>query len=160
MKRSIATVSLGGSLDTKIDAIAAAGYDGLEIFDNDLVYFNLSPEQVGRRVRDAGLEVTLFQPFRDFEAMPDQFRQRNLDRAERKFDVMEQLGASLLLVCSNVSTDVLDDPQRAAADLHELAERAKRRGLRIGFEALAWGRHVHHYQQAWDIVRRADHPNL
>ncbi|MDQ2696381.1 MAG: sugar phosphate isomerase/epimerase and 4-hydroxyphenylpyruvate domain-containing protein [Pseudomonadota bacterium] len=160
MIRSIATVSLGGNLEQKIDAVAAAGYDGLEIFDNDLVYFNLSPEQVGRRVRDAGLEVTLFQPFRDFEAMPEQFRQRNLDRAERKFDVMEQLGASLLLVCSNVSTDVVDDPQRAAADLHELAERAKRRGLRIGFEALAWGRYVHHYQQAWDIVRRADHPNL
>jgi 4-hydroxyphenylpyruvate dioxygenase len=33
-------------------------------------------------------------------------------------------------------------------------------GLRIGYEALAWGRHVNTYQQVWDIVRQADHPSL
>ena len=160
MKLSIATVSLGGTLDVKIEAIAAAGYDGLEIFDNDLVYFNLPPDVVGQRVRDAGLEVVLFQPFRDFEAMPSPLREKGFDRAERKFDIMEQLGASLILVCSNVSPHAIDDPERATSDLHELAERAQRRGLYIGFEALAWGRFIHHYQQAWDVVRRGDHPNL
>ena len=51
-------------------------------------------------------------------------------------------------------------PALAAAQLHELAERAARRNLRIGFEALAWGRHVDRYGQAWDIVERADHPHL
>jgi 4-hydroxyphenylpyruvate dioxygenase len=43
-----------------------------------------------------------FQPFRDFEGMPDQLRPRIFDRS-RKFDVMQELGADLLLVCSNVS---------------------------------------------------------
>ncbi|MDQ4060400.1 MAG: sugar phosphate isomerase/epimerase and 4-hydroxyphenylpyruvate domain-containing protein, partial [Pseudomonadota bacterium] len=45
-------------------------------------------------------------------------------------------------------------------DLHELGERAAKRGLRIGFEALAWGRHVNDYRDAWEIVRRADHPSV
>ena len=30
----------------------------------------------------------------------------------------------------------------------------------MGFEALAWGRHVSDYRDAWEIVRRADHPSV
>ena len=41
-----------------------------------------------------------------------------------------------------------------------MAERAAARGLRVGYEALAWGRHVNRWRQAWDIVRQADHPAL
>src|SRR5436190_18353609 len=37
---------------------------------------------------------------------------------------------------------------RAADQLHHLAERAARRGLRVGYEALAWGRWVNRYRQA------------
>jgi 4-hydroxyphenylpyruvate dioxygenase len=49
---------------------------------------------------------------------------------------------------------------RAAADFHELGERAAKRGLRVGYEALAWGRHISDHRDAWEIVRRADHPNI
>ena len=42
----------------------------------------------------------------------------------------------------------------------ELAERAARRNLRIGFEALAWGRKTNLFSQAWAIVQRANHPHL
>ena len=41
-----------------------------------------------------------------------------------------------------------------------MAERAARRGLRIGYEALAWGRHVNRWAHAWRIVQQADHPAL
>jgi 4-hydroxyphenylpyruvate dioxygenase len=73
---------------------------------------------------------------------------------------MQELGVPLVLVCSNTSPHALPDPELCAAQLCELAERAARRNLRIGFEALAWGRHVNLYGQAWEIVRRADHPHL
>jgi sugar phosphate isomerase/epimerase len=52
---------------------------------------------VRRIAGDLGLEITIFQPFRDFEAMPEPLRARNLDRAERKFDVMQALGTDLML---------------------------------------------------------------
>ena len=68
-------------------------------------------------VRDAGLSVTLFQPFRDFEGMPEPERAKAFDRAERKFDVMQALGADLMLVCSNVSPSALGGIDRAADDL-------------------------------------------
>jgi 4-hydroxyphenylpyruvate dioxygenase len=160
LPKSIATVSLSGTLPEKLDAAAAIGFDGVEIFENDLLTWEGSPADVRSLAESLGLTITCFQPFRDFEAMPEPQRARNLDRAERKFDVMQALGTDLLLVCSNIHPAALDDDGRAAADLAEMAERAKRRGLRVGFEALAWGRHVNRWRHAWDIVRQADHPAL
>lgn len=160
MKTSIATVSISGDLREKLAAIAAAGFDGVEIFENDFLAFDGTPAEVGRMVRDHGLEITLFQPFRDFEGMPEPQRARAFERAERKFDLMGELGTDLMLVCSNVSPLSIGGIDRAAADFRELGERAAKRGLRVGYEALAWGRHVGDHRDAWEIVRRADHPNI
>jgi len=160
MQRSIATVSLSGTLPEKLEAIAAAGFDGVEIFENDLLYYAGSPRQVRQMCADLGIAITLFQPFRDFEGCRRDRLQKNLDRAERKFDLMQELGTDLVLVCSNVQADALGDEQLLVDDLRLLAEHAGKRGLRIGYEALAWGRHVNTYQQVWNLVRQADHPAL
>jgi 4-hydroxyphenylpyruvate dioxygenase len=158
--KSIATVSLSGTLPEKLDAAAAIGFDGIEMFENDLLTFDGSPADVRAIAEGLGLAITIFQPFRDFEAMPEPQRTRNMDRAERKFDVMQALGTDLVLVCSNVHPATLDDDGRAAADLAEMAERAGRRGLRVGYEALAWGRHVNRWRHAWRIVQAANHNAL
>ena len=160
MKTSIATVSISGDLREKLAAIAAAGFDGVEIFENDFLAFDGGPAEVGRMVRDHGLEILLFQPFRDFEGMPEPQRARAFERAERKFDLMGELGADTVLVCSNVSPLALGGIDRAASDFRELGERAARHGIRVGYEALAWGRHVNDHRDAWEIVRRADHANV
>lgn len=160
MKTSIATVSISGNLREKLEAIAAAGYDGIEIFEQDFIADQGSPRDVGNRVRDHGLEIALFQPFRDFETLPEPARAKAFDRAERKFDVMQELGTDLVLVCSSVHPAALGGIDRAAEDFHALGERAARRGLRVGYEALAWGRHINDHRDAWEVVRRADHPNV
>ncbi|GAA2264140.1 sugar phosphate isomerase/epimerase and 4-hydroxyphenylpyruvate domain-containing protein [Actinomadura luteofluorescens] len=160
MRRSIATVSLSGSLADKLTAVGAAGFDGVEIFENDLLGSDMSPEDVRRRAADLGLTIDLYQPFRDFEAVPPDLLAAGLRRAEHKFAVMERLGATRLLVCSNVSAAAIDDDMLAAEQLGLLAERAAEHGIEIAYEALAWGRHVDDYFHAWQIVRAADHPNL
>lgn len=160
MRRSIATVCLSGTLEEKLEAIASARFDAVEIFEADFINYHGSAADVRRMCHDLGLGIDLYQPFRDFEGVSDEQFRRNLDRAERKFDIMEELGAPLLLVCSNVSPLAIADDARSAAQLHELAERAARRNLSIGFEALAWGRQVRHYQHAWKIVKEANHPHL
>tara|TARA_R110000796_G_scaffold16484_2_gene51258 strand:- start:42230 stop:44107 length:1878 start_codon:yes stop_codon:yes gene_type:complete len=160
MLTSIATVSLSGDLQEKLDAIAAAGFDGVEIFENDLLSFDGSPADVGKTIRDLGLKLVTFQPFRDFEGMPEPQRTRAFERAERKFDLMEELGTDLLMVCSNVSPQSLGGLDRAAKDLAELGDRAAKRGLRIAFEALSWGKHISDYRDSWEVVRRANHPNV
>ena len=98
MKTSIATVSINGTLKEKIHAIARAGFDGVEIFENDFLANDLSPKEVKKIVKDNGLEITLFQPFRDFEGMPGEHRLRAFDRAQKKFDIMEELETDLILI--------------------------------------------------------------
>ncbi|WP_441279514.1 bifunctional sugar phosphate isomerase/epimerase/4-hydroxyphenylpyruvate dioxygenase family protein [Tardiphaga sp. 172_B4_N1_3] len=159
-KLSIATVSLSGALDEKLRAIAAAGFDEVEIFEADLLSFNGSPRDVGQMCRGLGLTICAFQPFRDFEGMPEPQRSRNFARAERKFDLMQELQTDLMLVCSNISPASLGGIDRAAADFRELGDLAAKHGMRVGFEALAWGAHVNDYRDAWEIVRRATHPSI
>ena len=160
MQRSIATVSLSGTLPEKLEAIAAAGFDGVEIFENDLLYYDGSPREVKQMCADLGIAITLFQPFRDFEGCRRDRLARNLERAERKFDLMQELGTDLVLVCSNAAADSVGDERILLDDLSLLAEHAGRRGLRIGYEALAWGRHVNTWQQVWNLVRQVAHPSL
>src|SRR5947209_6317196 len=160
MIRSIATVSIGGALDEKLRAIATAGFDAVEIFENDFTCYDGSAREVASMCSDLGLKICALQPFRDFERMPGPLRAQVFRRIEKKFDLMQELGTDLLLVCSNVSPASLGGIDRAAADFRELGERARSRGLRVGYEALAWGRHVADYRDAWEIVRRADQPNI
>lgn len=160
LPKSIATVSLSGTLPEKLEAAAAAGFAGVEIFENDLLNFEGSPADVRRICGDLGLHIDMYQPFRDFEAMPEAQLRRNVDRAERKFDVMEALGTNLILSCSNCLPNSVDDDSRAAADLAVMAEHAHRRGMRVAYEALAWGRHVNTWRHAWKIVQAANHPAL
>ncbi|MEU6720286.1 TIM barrel protein [Nonomuraea sp. NPDC046802] len=156
MRKSIATVSVSGTLTDKLAAVAAAGFDGVEIFENDLLTCPLPPEEIRLRAADLGLTIELYQPLRDVEAMPV----LDVRRVERKFDLMRRLGADLLLVCSNVSPLAVDSDELAAEHLRLLASRAAEHGIRIAYEALAWGRHVNEYLRAWRIVHLADHPNL
>ncbi|WP_370935772.1 TIM barrel protein [Amycolatopsis sp. cg13] len=159
-RTGIATVCLSGTLDDKLSAAAAAGFDGVEIFEPDLVASPMPPGEVRLRCADLGLSIDLYQPFRDLDSTdPDRFA-ANLRRAERKFDLMEELGTDTILVCSSVADDAVADLDRLAEQLHALGERAGARGLRIAYEALAWGKEVSTYDRSWEAVRRADHPAL
>lgn len=160
MRTSIATVSLSGSLTEKLTAASRAGFDGVEIFENDLLASPLTPEEIRARCADLGLTIDLYQPMRDIEAVPEDEFARNLRRARHKFELMRRLGTDTVLVCSSVSPLALDDDALAAAQLSRLADLAQDFGVRVAYEALAWGRHVSTYDHAWSIVEAAGHPAL
>ncbi|MFI9824352.1 bifunctional sugar phosphate isomerase/epimerase/4-hydroxyphenylpyruvate dioxygenase family protein [Streptomyces sp. NPDC052013] len=160
MRTSIATVSLSGTLTEKLTAAARAGFDGVEIFENDLLASPLGPAEIRARCADLGLTVDLYQPLRDMEAVPGELFAANLRRARHKFELMRALGADTVLVCSSVDPEAVDDDALAAAQLAELADLAQDFGIRVAYEALAWGRHVNTYGHAWRIVEAADHPAL
>ncbi|MFE0796095.1 bifunctional sugar phosphate isomerase/epimerase/4-hydroxyphenylpyruvate dioxygenase family protein [Streptomyces mutabilis] len=160
MRTSIATVSLSGSLTEKLTAASRAGFDGVEIFENDLLASPLTPEEVRARCADLGLTIDLYQPVRDIEALPEEEFTRALRRARHKFELMRRLGADTVLVCSSVSPHALDDDALAAEQLSRLAGLAEDHGVRVAYEALAWGRHISTYDHAWRVVESADHPSL
>ncbi|MFS0718201.1 TIM barrel protein [Arthrobacter sp. 1P04PC] len=160
MRTGIATVCLSGTLREKMQACAIAGFDGIEIFEQDLVTSPLSPEDIRAMAADLGLTLDLYQPFRDFDSVPEELLAGNLRRAEAKFRLMSRLGMDTMLVCSNVATASIDDDDLRAEQLARLAELAGEHGVRVAYEALAWGRYVNDYEHAHRLVARVDHPNL
>jgi 4-hydroxyphenylpyruvate dioxygenase len=159
-RRAIATVCLSGTLEDKLAAAAAAGFDGVEVFEPDLIASPWSPAEVAVRCADMGLSIDLYQPFRDLDSTDEERFARNLRRLECKFDVMAALGTDTVLVCSSVAPDAVEDPDRLAEQFAVAAHAAGERGMRIAYEALAWGRHVSTWDASWDAVRRADDPAL
>ncbi|WP_221584634.1 sugar phosphate isomerase/epimerase and 4-hydroxyphenylpyruvate domain-containing protein [Microbacterium sp. G2-8] len=160
MKTSVATVCLSGGLVEKIHACATAGFDGVEIMDADLVTAFESPEEIRALCDRLGLTIDMYQPFRDFEGVDEETFADNMRRASAKFDVMERLGTDLMLLCTNAGTATIDDDDLVVRQLTQLADLAAERGIRIAFEALAWGRFIDDYRHAWRLVERADRPNL
>ena len=160
MRTGIATVCLSGTLEEKLRAAAKAGFGGVEIFEQDLVTSPLSPEDVRSLAADLGLGLDLYQPFRDLDSVPEDLYRANLRRAEAKFRLMGRLGIDTMLVCSNVATASIDDDALRAEQLKGLAELAADHGVKVAYEALAWGTYVNDYEHAWRLVADADHPNL
>jgi 4-hydroxyphenylpyruvate dioxygenase len=160
MRTGIATVCLAGTLREKMQACAVAGFDGIEIFEQDLVTSPLSPEDVRKLAADLGLNLDLYQPFRDFDSVPEDLLAANLRRADAKFRLMSRLGMDTMLLCSNVGTATIDDDELRAAQLSRLADLAGDHGVKVAYEALAWGKYVNDYEHAHRLVEMVDHPNL
>nr|MCW2728347.1 4-hydroxyphenylpyruvate dioxygenase [Aeromicrobium sp.] len=158
LRTSIATVCLSGTLSDKLRAAAEAGFDGVEVFEPDLVASPSSPEEIAALAHRLGLTLDLYQPFRDAEGVTEDLFVDVLRRARAKFELMGRLGIDTMLVCSNAGTATIDDDEVSADQLRRLGDLAAGHGVRLAYEALAWGRHVDDYRRAWRIVELADHP--
>jgi 4-hydroxyphenylpyruvate dioxygenase len=158
MRTSIATVSISGSLVEKLHACAVAGFDGVEIFEPDLIASDHSPEEIRGLAARLGLSLDLYQPLRDVEGVDETAFAENLRRAAATFATARRLGIETVLVCSNVATATIDSDEHSAGQLRRLGDLAGEYGVKIAFEALAWGRFVDDYRRAWRIVELADHP--
>jgi 4-hydroxyphenylpyruvate dioxygenase len=158
MKTSIATVSISGSLTEKLHACAAAGFDGVEVFEPDVIASDHSPEEIRCLARRLGLSLDLYQPLRDIEGVDEETFAENLRRAGATFATAQRLGIEKVLVCSNVATATVDSDEISAGQLRRLGDLAQKFDIKVAFEALAWGRFVDDYRRSWRIVELADHP--
>ncbi len=160
MRRSIATVSLSGTLEEKLESVAAAGFDAVHISDSDILYYGDTPHSVKSLAGDLGLAIDAYQPLRDLEGLDDQAFRKNLDRIKRKFDLMAELGAPLALISASTLTSSSSDHERIAAQLRTVAELAAQRDIRLAYGALSWAAHIRDVAQAWEIVQRVGSPQL
>ncbi|MBU8807370.1 TIM barrel protein [Mycolicibacterium goodii] len=160
MRTSIATVSLSGSLTEKLHACAAAGFDGVELFEPDLIASDHSPEEIRALADRLGLSLELYQPLRDIEGVDEELFADNLRRARATFATAQRLGIGVVLVCSNVATATVDSDKVSADQLRRLGDVAAQYDIKVAFEALAWGRFIDDYRRAWRIAALADHPNV
>jgi len=154
------TISLSGSLAHKLQAVREAGFSQVMLSARDLVNAEGGWQAGVQAVRDSGLRVSGFEVLRDFEGLDGHLHDYKVDVAKSMLEMCAAVGARVLLVCSSTSTHASTEPDAMARDLRKLAMLAVPLGIRVAYEALSWGRSVNQFPQAWDIVCRADAPNL
>ncbi|MEQ1684909.1 MAG: sugar phosphate isomerase/epimerase family protein [Burkholderiaceae bacterium] len=154
------TISLAGTLPAKLQAIRDAGFTQVMLMARDLMGHVEGPEDAVRVVKASGLRVTGFQVLRDFEGLSGHLHDYKIDIAKAMLEMCHAVGAKVLLVCSSTSTHASSDPDVLARDLRKLAMLALPLGIRIAYEGLSWGRTINEFTTAWDVVCRADAPNL
>ena len=154
------TISLAGTLGAKLQAVRDAGFSQIMLNARDLTGHAEGIEAAIQLVRHSGLRVTGLQVLRDFEGLSGHLHEYKMDIAKSMLEMSHAVGAKLLLVCSSTSVHASEDPQRLASDLRKLALLAVPKGIRIAYEGLSWGRTVNEFTMAWDMVSRADAPNL
>ncbi len=154
------TITLAGTLPQKLAAIEGAGFSQVMLQARDLVGHADGIEDAVRVVKASGLRVTGFQVLRDFEGLSGHLHEYKIDVAKSMLQMCHAVGAKVLLVCSSTSTHATSDPDALARDLRKLAMLALPLGIRVAYEGLSWGRHVNEFTTAWDVVCRADAPNL
>ncbi|KAM0787156.1 hypothetical protein ACM66B_006407 [Microbotryomycetes sp. NB124-2] len=186
----IASLSLGSfehhSLPDKLAAAADAGFESIELFDNDWWDFRdsyaaahglpkcqhdgdsvsrFAAAALGDLVKSFGLEISCWQPLRQFEGfVAENDRQEARNFAKGILDIMPLLGTSLLLCCTNSAPapQTTGDLEACAADLAWLADEAATYSppIRIMYEGLSFGTHRQSWQDAWQVVEAANRPNL
>ncbi|MEJ5989328.1 sugar phosphate isomerase/epimerase family protein [Ramlibacter sp. PS3R-8] len=154
------TITLAGPLEAKLEAMQEAGFAQVMLKANDLVGHPQGWQAAVKAVRGSGLRGTGFQVLRDFEGLSGHLHQYKVDIARTMLEMCAALGCDVLLACSSTSTHASQDLDHIARDLRKLAMLAIPFGIRIAYEGLSWGRTVNEFTTAWDVVCRADCPNL
>jgi sugar phosphate isomerase/epimerase len=111
-------------------------------------------------VRSSGLRVTGFQWLRDFEGLSGRQRDYKVEVAKAMLQMAHALGAPMLLVASTTNSIAAQDLDAVVRDLRKLAILAVPLGLKVAYEGMSWSRTVTDFVAAWDVVCRADAPNL
>jgi sugar phosphate isomerase/epimerase len=154
------TISLAGPIEAKLAAMQAAGFAQVMLKANDLVGHAQGWQAAVHACRASGMRPTSFQVLRDFEGLSGHLHDYKVEIAKNMLQMAHRLDAKVLLVCSSVSAHATHDMDAIVRDLRKLAMLALPLGIKIAYEALSWGRTINEMPQSWDVVCRADMPNL
>ena len=154
------TITMAGPLKAKLQAIKGAGFGQVMLMARDLVGHPEGWRAAVQEVKDSGLRVTGFQVLRDFEGLSGHLHDYKVDIAKSMLEMCHALGCGVMLACSSTSTHATADLDLIAKDLRKLAMLAIPMDIKIAFEGLSWGKHINEFPQAWEVIARADMPNL
>lgn len=171
------------NLDAKIEQAFLAGFEGIEIFYEDLEYLArahesssdpkcspdeealLSAARVIRRMCDeANLTIIGLQPFLFYEGLLDRERHRALiTKLKVWFKLVKILGTNVIQIPTNFMQEgITGDMNVIVADMIEVADLGLRETplVRFAYESLAWGTFIDTWEGVWEVVSRVDRPNF
>ena len=152
------TIGLESPISARVDGALAAGCTRLTVGPADVAASGTKPEELGRSLRDVGLDVVL-DPIMNWyggTSMPDAGRYRGLGPDEA-LHMAEALGAVSISVIGPFPPDevpTVELPDRFAA----FCDRAAGFDAQVQLEFMPMSA-VTDLDTAWPIVRDADRPN-
>lgn len=170
---AISTISLGWdsshTLERKIAAAKAAGFQGVEMFITDLdAYANAHGEsriEAARGIKQMceaqGIHILCLGSFDNFEGEPTPLADR-LRTAKEWLDMAKALGTNIIQIPSNDSKNAVGDEATIVDELRDLADLGLQEQPPVSFayEALAWGTHVADWEESLRIVQLVDRSNF
>jgi sugar phosphate isomerase/epimerase len=156
----IDSVSLAGSLETRLAAARQAGFSQVMISADDIVGHPAGTAEGVRTILESGLRVTGLEALRDFEGLGGKMHEYKVDMAKSMLDLCRRIGARVLLTEASTSVHADVDHEWIARDLRKLALLALPAGIRIAFKATSRSRTARDLASAADIVSLADCGNL
>jgi len=154
------TITMAGPLEAKLEAMKSVGFSQVMLMARDLVGHPGGVKAAVKAVQDSGLRPTGFQVLRDFEGLSGHLHNYKVDIAKSMLEMCAATGSKVLLACSSTSRHATQDLDLIAKDLKKLAMMAIPLGIKVAYEGLSWGRTVNEFTTSWDVVFRADCPNL
>ncbi|KAL4893498.1 xylose isomerase-like protein [Aspergillus ambiguus] len=155
---------------------ANAGFEGVEIFYEDLEYLAkekgaLNDESLLAAARETraicdqnGLKVIGLQPFLFYEGLVDRSQhEQKLQKVKVWFRIVKILGTDIIQIPSNFQSEgISGDRDLIVADMTEIADLGLQETpvVRFAYENLAWGTYISTWEDMWDIVRRVDRTNF
>jgi sugar phosphate isomerase/epimerase len=154
------TITMAGPLEAKLEAMKSVGFSQVMLMARDLVAHPGGVKAAVKAIQSSGLRPTGFQVLRDFEGLSGHLHSYKVDIAKSMLEMCAATGSKVLLACSSTSRHATDDLDQIAKDLKKLAMMAIPLGIKVAYEALSWGRTVNEFTRSWDVICRADCPNL
>jgi sugar phosphate isomerase/epimerase len=151
---------MAGPLEAKLEAMKSVGFSQVMLMARDLVAHPGGVKAAVKAIQSSGLRPTGFQVLRDFEGLSGHLHSYKVDIAKSMLEMCAATGSKVLLACSSTSRHATDDLDQIAKDLKKLAMMAIPLGIKVAYEALSWGRTVNEFTRSWDVICRADCPNL
>jgi 4-hydroxyphenylpyruvate dioxygenase len=188
-KLAITSMSLGRcwaghSFIAKLDAAHKYGYQGIELFHEDLidVAARLSSEtpppsdpprsaqiaaarRILRLCRARDIEIICLQPFSQYDGLLDRAEHaRRLEQLQFWIQLAHELETDIIQIPANFlpARYVTEDLDVIASDLREVADMGLRATppVRFAYESLCWSTRVDTWERCWELVQRVDRPNF
>lgn len=145
-------VLLNGEPEAKLRAARAAGFDQVEIWQDDV---QADTRALAEQIQ---LGFTNVQVLRDFTGAPDHARLQKRAELRAFIALAQRIGCDTIQAPATTREDCV--PARIDEDLRWLASEAARYNMRIMYEPMAWCSVDNTLPLAWERLQRLDQPNI
>lgn len=160
MSLCMATALVAGELPAKLQTIAAAGFEGVELNEAELLAYEGTPEEIAQITKDLGLRIEALRASDDYVGLLAEDRVKANANLDHTFSLMRRLGAETLLVGTSTGAKIPHDPDEVHDVFERLAEKAQANEVKAAVMAHPWASHLTDELQVYEVVQKVDSPYL